>query len=393
MANWVEKLNRTAAKKSRLVLGMMSGTSADAVDSALCEINGSGLGASVSIRYFSSYPYRADLKELVKKGPLLSLAEISELNIELGEMFAEAAISAIKAAGLSASGIDLIASHGQTVFHHSGQRKIKSTLQLGDGDVIAERVGTFVFSDFRIKDIAFGGEGAPLTPYCDAVLFGGKTSAGRRAVINLGGIANITILSDKPSEIIGFDVGPANAPLDRLAMIISGGKSVCDTDGLMASSGTVNGDLLKKLLAEDKFISRTPPKSTGFEAYGDKFVQGLIARHGKADADLMATAVEFCAQAIALGLKSQSAKHPVVELVAAGGGVKNKFLMRRIGDLIKPTQLRLSDEFGIPSQAREAAAFAILGNDALSGAATSLPSVTGAGASAVLGKLSFPSSN
>ena len=290
--------------------------------------------------------------------------------------------------------VDLIGSHGQTIYHHSGVAGApRATLQVGDGDVIAVRTGRHVVSDFRARDVAAGGEGAPLSPIADAILFGGgkQGEPRRRAILNLGGIANITVLDDDPSRTFGFDTGPANAPLDRLARRISGGALACDRDGQLARSGRVNATLLTDLLQNDPFPSRRPPKSTGFEMYGDAFVDRVVATRGGADADLMATLVEFVARTVAIGIgQCATLGPPVEEVVAAGGGVQNPALLERIAALVAPVPVRPSDELGVPSDAREAMAFAVLADMTLRGAPAMLPPVTGAPPPKLLGKLSFP---
>lgn len=391
MINWRQRLDQIASKSSRLVAGIMSGTSADAVDIALCQISGFGLSAKIHLVHFYTHPYQAALQKTVKTAANLTLQDVSELNVGLGNLFAEATIAAIASAKLNIADLDLIGSHGQTVFHHSGKSAIKSTLQLGDADIIAQKVACLVVADFRAKDIALGGEGAPLTPYTDAVLFSGAAAGNvRRAVLNLGGIANITILASDPNKIIGFDTGPANAPLDRIAARLSNGKLTCDLDGALAAQGKVNLALVERLLKQDAFISRPPPKSTGFEAYGDSFVDMFIKEHGQVDNDLLANATEFVARSIALAVSQYSQAAKLDELVVAGGGVKNKFLIARIAQLVAPIKVKTSDELGVPHQAREAMAFAILANDMIAGCTTSLPSVTGAVRGGILGKLSVP---
>jgi anhydro-N-acetylmuramic acid kinase len=260
--------------------------------------------------------------------------------------------------------------------------------------VIAVRTGCYVISDFRSRDVAAGGEGAPLSPIADAVLFArrdGEDPGRRRAILNLGGIANITLLGDDPARVFGFDTGPANAPLDRLARRLSGGALACDRDGQFAHAGRVDDRLLAELLEHDPFPARRPPKSTGFEMYGDAFVDGAAGRHGGFDADLMATLTEFVARTVAIGIRQCDALGPPVEeIVAAGGGVKNPVLMERIAALVAPVPVRRSDELGVPSDAREAMAFAVLADMTLRGSPAYLPPVTGADAAKLLGKLSFP---
>ena len=344
--------------------------------------------------HYSEHAHDPEVKRQVLRAADLDLRAIAELNVLLGEAFAEACLLSLEEASISPAEVDLIGSHGQTVYHHSGVAGARrATLQLGDGDIIAVRTGRYVISDFRARDIAAGGEGAPLSPVADTILFAGRKLGKpcRRAILNLGGIANLTVLDDDPTRVFGFDTGPANAPLDRLARHLSGGELACDQDGRFAGQDKSTSRSSAELLEKDLFLARRPPKSTGFEMYGDAFVAQAAKRHGGYDTDLMATLTEFTARTIALGLR-QCAQFgpPIEEVVAAGGGVKNPALMERIAALIAPVPIRRSDELGVPSDAREAMAFAVLADMTLRGMTACLPPVTGATAPKLLGKLSFP---
>lgn len=384
-------LNAITKLEPRNVLGLMSGTSADGIDAALCRIhghgqpNGKGLkGARAELLHFERSSYSGAVKDKLKKGASLSIEELSDLNIEIGEEFGAAALRCIEKSGQDKTSVALIGSHGQTVFHHSGNSSIKATLQIGDGDVIADRVGITTISDFRMRDVAAKGEGAPLTPYADPILFG----AGPKIILNLGGIANITVIGEK-GKIIGFDTGPANAPLDRVVSFLTNGSESFDRDGKRALSGTINKNILEKLISQDKFIAEPYPKSTGTEKYGDEFTKGVIKLFGSPSSDVLATLCEFIAKAVAAGIKLSGAPESSM-IVCAGGGSQNRYLLERIRENLSPREVRVSDEFGVPWFAREAMAFAILANDALFSLPTSLPSVTGAARGSTLGKLSFP---
>jgi anhydro-N-acetylmuramic acid kinase len=336
------------------------------------------------------------VRDRVRAASNLRARDIAELNVRVGELFADACLATLQAAGIDPKDVDLVGSHGQTVYHHSSvPGAIRATLQVGDGDVIAERTGLPVVSDLRARDIAAGGEGAPITPLADRILFARRDPSGagprRRAVLNLGGIANLTVLDDDPSRIFGFDTGPANALLDRLALKLSGGALACDRDGGFARLGRVDDALLNSLLATDPFLRRPPPKSTGFEMYGDACLARAIAQHGGLDNDLMATLTEFSARAVAQALKDLvRVEPPVDEIVVAGGGVKNPALLDRIKVLVAPIPVRLSDELGVPADAREAMSMAVLANATLLGQPMTVPRTTGARHPVVLGKLSFP---
>jgi len=389
MTTWLHKLSTVAAQPSRIVVGLMSGTSTNDVDIAVCEIAGAGRGARVKLCHHGVVPYDPVLQAAVRSAASATTRQVAELHAALGRFFAEGLRTVITASGFALSGIDLIGSHGQTVYHHSAVPNApRVTMQLGDGDVIAEHLSVAVISDFRTRDIAAGGEGAPLTPYADDVLFG---STAGRAVLNLGGIANITVLSADPSKVGGFDIGPANAPLDRLARLLTKGAKSFDPDGSLARRGTVRSDILQQLITSDPFLSRPPPKSSGVEVYGDPFVEQLIALHGGLSEDVLATATEFVAATVRDACRSfVQPVAPMTELVLAGGGARNLFLRERLAALLAPCRVRTSDELGVPAEAREAMAFALLANDALLGLPTSVPNVTGARRAAVLGKLSFP---
>ena len=385
-------------KPSRVVVGMISGTSADSIDTAVCRIVGNGPptagrpGARVELIHYAETPYPAETRARILGLSSWGVRDVAEMNVLVAEAFAVACLKTLAEAGIAPEDVDAIGSHGQTVYHHSSvPGAIGATLQVGDGDVIAERTGCLTIADFRARDIAAGGEGAPISPFADMILYApreGEPQPSRRAVLNLGGIANVTVLDPDPSRVFGFDTGPANTLLDRLARRISGGTLSCDRDGEIARAGKVDETLVERLLAEDAYLARKPPKSTGFEMYGDAFVERAGALLGRFDADLMATLVEYTARTAADAFTRFIP--PVVEIVGAGGGVKNPALFNRLAELLVPARLILGDDRGVPGDAREAMAFAVLAHEALFGLPTSLPSVTGARRPAVLGKICLP---
>jgi anhydro-N-acetylmuramic acid kinase len=399
MSPTLRKLVETAAKPERTVVGVISGTSADAISVAVCRIKGGGVpsgsrpGAEVRLLRYYDHPYEPSVRAQVLRAGDLNTREVAELHVRVGVLFADACLAALRAAGVAPSDADVIGSHGQTLYHHSSvPGAVRATLQVGDGDQIAERTGLPVFSDFRARDIAAGGEGAPLTPLADLILFTprGPEGSGRRVVLNLGGIANVTVLDPDPARVFGFDTGPANALIDRLARRLSGGALAHDRDGRLALSGSANEPLLESWLHDDPFLHRRPPKSTGFEMYGDAFLDRAAAAHGALDADLMATLTEFTARSVAQALSQFVPRDPpVTEVIVAGGGVKNPALFQRLAAALAPVPLRRSDELGVPSDAREAMGFAVLANEALLGHANVLPAVTGARRPVVAGKLSL----
>jgi anhydro-N-acetylmuramic acid kinase len=401
MSPLLERLGAIARKPVRTVVGLISGTSVDAIDVAVCRIGGGGIprrertGARVELIHYEEVPHHPSLGPRLRDPEHLTPRDIAELHVELGLAFAEACLNAVRAAGLGPASIDLIGSHGQTLYHHSTLPGApRATLQLGDADQIAERTGSAVIADFRSRDIAAGGEGAPITPLADRILFAPRDGEPmcRRVIVNLGGIANVTILHDDPARIQGFDTGPANTLIDRLARHLSDGALDCDRDGQIAARGCVDSPLLERLLNDDPFLRKPPPKSTGPELYGAAFLAEAAAAHGGYDADLMATLTEFGARAIAHALSAFVASdRPIDEVILAGGGVRNPLLFRRIEALMAPVTVRRSDDLGVPSDAREAMSFAVLANEALLGNPTSWPCATGARRPLILGRLAFPS--
>jgi anhydro-N-acetylmuramic acid kinase len=397
--NATDWLHRLAGLRRRaaLVVGVLSGTSADGIDAAVCRItpaeeNKDGIHPRVELLHHLCYAHDPQVHEWIADSSPLGARRLAELNIRLGRRFAQACIEAIRSSGLQPGQIDLVGSHGQTLYHHSHVPGAERCgLQLGDGDEIAELTGLPVISDFRARDIAAGGEGAPITPIADLVLFRAFGSHGRRAVLNLGGIANLTVLDESPSRILGFDIGPGNALLDRLARRLTKGQLPFDVDGRLAAAGQVNQSLLDRLLAEDAFLKRRPPKSTGFEMYGDELLNDLERWHGRVDVDLLATAAEFTSRAIAQAMSGLlDEEMQPGEVVVAGGGTLNPDLMRRLTAAVAPRVVTRSDELGVPVSAREAMSFAILAHRTVLGLPSTWPRISGARHPVVLGKLSFP---
>jgi anhydro-N-acetylmuramic acid kinase len=396
MADWLQRL-AALQRRPACVIGVLSGTSADAIDVAVCRLapptdTDDENKPRAELLHFQSYPHDPEVREWISRAESLGARRLAEMHRRLGQRFAQACADAISSSGLDPAQIDLIGSHGQTLYHHSQVPGAeRCTLQVGDGDAIAELTGQPVVSDFRARDIAAGGEGAPLTPIADLVLFRPFGPHGRRAVLNIGGIANLTILDNLPERIIGFDTGPGNALLDRLTRRLTGARLAYDLDGRLAAAGTVNAGLLEQLLNEDPFLRRSPPKSTGFEAYGDALLEDLIRRHGKADADLLATLSEFTAQTVGRAIAEHVApQQQPGEIVVAGGGALNPDLMRRLAAAVSPRVVTRSDALGVPVEAREAMSFAILAHRTVLGMPSSWPGITGVRHPVVLGKLSFP---
>jgi anhydro-N-acetylmuramic acid kinase len=370
----------------KLVLGMISGTSMDGVDLAI--IRSKENGALFEFVELHSFVYPAEILALLHSVATLSTAKVSELHTKLGIFFGEAANTVIKSNSIKKDAeLLLIGSHGQTVYHHSCvPNAISSTLQIGDGDHIAAITGLPVISDFRTKDIALGGQGAPLTPYGDWVLF--KQLRGKAAVLNLGGVANLTFLAARKEDIIGFDTGPGNAPLDRLARKLSGNILLYDDGGRLAAKGVLDELFVERLLQEDSFLVSVPPKSTGFEMYGDKYIESIITKFGRLDNDLLLSMTCYVARTIAQSIEKFQ-PFSISELVVAGGGALNATLMSYLRKYLPHVTVTISDAYGVPIKAREAICFAVMAHDAVYGKETSLPAVTGASRGALLGKWSF----
>jgi anhydro-N-acetylmuramic acid kinase len=311
--------------------------------------------------------------------------EVCEVNVLLGEAFADAAGLAIRQTGVKA---DLIASHGQTVWHQVAPGHTRSTLQLAEPSVIAERLGVTTVADFRPRDVAAGGQGAPLASWGDALLFGdGQLS---RAVQNIGGIGNVTWVppGGQWEAMLAFDTGPGNALIDHAVWRLSSGMQRYDMDGSMAAAGRVDDEQLAELLDHPYFPAQ-PPKSTGRELFGaqlvDPFIDRCLAR-GMKPADIVATLTAFTAHSIADQYRRFLPGRPD-EVVIGGGGSRNPVLMQLLSELLDPAQIRLHEEFGLPSLGREAVYFALMGHEALHGRPNTVPSCTGATHSVVMGKV------
>lgn len=373
------------------VAGIMSGTSLDGVDVALVDIDDDGFD---TVGFHTvAYPEALRAALLGVSNCTTHTREISRLNFLLPEVYAEAFFDACKAAGVDPKSVDLIGCHGQTIFHESEPvevlgRKIASTLQIGDGSVLAERTGVPVVSDFRPRDMAAGGKGAPLVPFVDYLLF--RSDEFGRVALNIGGIANVTILPAgcTPEGVVAFDTGPGNMVIDQLASRFSGGKLRCDEGGAMAMAGEVNAGLLAELL-EDEYYARTPPKTAGREQYGKEFVDRLIARE-LSEADTVATATMLTAATIAEGIYgfSDAGEGGIGEVIVSGGGVHNPALMRMLRAELADMEVVDSAELGLDPDAKEAIAFAILAHETWHNRANNLASATGAKRGVALGKLS-----
>lgn len=385
----------------------MSGTSADGVDAAIIDLGPRG----IELLAFDIFPFSKAMRKAIFRLFDQSQARVDEIcamNFAIGEHFAASLISLAKRNHIPLDSINLIGSHGQTIWHEPSGRRIgsirtASTLQIGEPCVIAERTGITTIADFRTRDIAAGGQGAPLVPFADLVLFG---SASRTRVLqNIGGIANLTYLPrhehfrkrqvkalDIPDEVvngvIAFDTGPGNMIIDRLVSLASQGREAFDRDGRLASKGAINAELLASLMRH-KYLRRQPPKTTGREMFGRQFTDSLYAESTRkkiALADLIATATAFTACSIAQAYKRLLPAMPD-EIIICGGGARNPTLMDMLRRQAAPAKVMVMDELGVNADAKEAISFAILAAATVKGLPSNVPAATGAGSRVVLGKI------
>ncbi len=384
----MDRLLISKTKKTRRIVGLMSGTSADGIDAALVEVEGAGPGTRVQLLAFQTLGMPDELRRGVFSlfGVSASLDELCQLNFALGDAFGQAALEVIAAAGLAPAEVDLIGSHGQTV-RHLPKGTPASTLQIGEPAVIAQRTGIPTIADFRTADMALGGQGAPLVPLVDALLFSHGLRG--RAMLNIGGIANTTILpaGGEAEQAWAFDLGPGNALIDGAAAHFSQGRERCDRDGQGAAAGQVKEMVLAELMAHP-FLQLPPPKSTGREQFGAALLGELFANHRLEPADWLATLTAFTARSIADGLARFALNRTAVDEVwVSGGGAHNPVLMAQLREALPGLRVGGLDELGISVDAKEAVAFAVLANETLMGRPGNLPAATGASRPAVLGKI------
>ena len=386
------KFRELAEKMKLRVAGLMSGTSADGVDAAIVDIERQKvrLLAFHTVRY--SPALRAKVLELCRPQSA-RLDDICHYNFVLGEVFAEALIDLCRKSRMALSSIDLIGSHGQTIYHsprprRRGKNIIRSTLQIAEPSVIAERTGITTVADFRPRDMAAGGQGAPLVPYADYILF--RNSRRRRAIQNIGGIANVTFLpaACRHADIIAFDTGPGNMVIDRVVSLVTAGSQQYDRKGRLAAQGTVDTTLLKRLLRHPYF-KRQPPKTTGREEFGFQYADRLAilaSQRGLKPPDTVATATALTAVTIAQAYRSFLPKMPD-EIILCGGGAHNLTLLGMLQQQLEGVKILPMDDFEISIDAKEAVSFAILAYATIKGLPGNVPGATGAGRSVVLGKI------
>ena len=388
-------------RSPRTVVGLMSGTSLDGVDAALVELEGSGPDLTMEPEAFVHVPYPGALRNLIRQSTdpdSSSVQVLTRLDARLAETYAEAVDRVLAEANTDRNALDLVGSHGQTVCHlpepaDCAGARVRATLQLGNPSTLAIRLNVPVVGDFRPADMALGGQGAPLVPYFDYVTF--TDADEHRGLLNLGGIANLTVLpaGGTPDEVRAFDTGPANMVIDALADRLF--DAPMDRDGQHAAAGTPDHDLLADLL-EGPFFRRKPPKSTGRDDFGADYVDRLLnasQSRGLSPEDTMATATLLTAASVYQGYAQHvRPEQPIDVLIASGGGVHNDTLLRMLEDAFAPISVRIASEYGVDGDAKEALCFAVLAHETVNGVPTSLPSVTGAERAAILGSLSVPES-
>lgn len=366
-----------------LALGIMSGTSADGVSAAL----GSFQNHSFEFIGDVTIDYPDSTLLMIRERGELSAARASLLNRELGEIFATAALKLLKKTHTKASDVACIGSHGQTIYHGPDDA-LANTFQLGDPAVIAERTGIPVVSHFRQRDIAAGGQGAPLIPFFDQFFYGGGSM---RALLNVGGIANVTVVGKGVDAPLAFDTGPGNCLMDMAVQRFTNGKDMFDRNGHLAKQGALDMAAIQRMIAHP-FFKKNPPKSTGPELFNQAFLDAflgkeLLARH----ADTLATLNYFTCLTIQESFRNHIFnKYPIQELIVSGGGAFNKTLMRKLECLFAPIPVKSIESTGLPAQAKEPLAFAFFGLRCLHHQINHLPSGTGAKHARVLGSITKP---
>jgi len=395
----LERLMHVATKYSRRIIGIMSGTSLDAIDVAMVRIRKHGLSATVKLEHFRSYPYPPKIRAVVHElfdPKRARIDDICRYDFILGEVFAAAVLRLLKETKIKADTVDLVASAGQTIWHDPQLATVnadvawidhpletRSTFAIGQSAVIAERTGIITVGDLRVRDVAAGGQGAPLVPYFDWVLLRHKQRG--RCIQNIGGIGNVTYIppNAKWDDVIAFDTGPGNMIIDELAWVATNGRQTYDVDGTLAAQGRERQDLLEAWMS-DSYFSKTPPKTTGRELFGAQFARRILKDAKGIDLhDLIATATALTAESIARAYRDFiHPRGPVHEVLLAGGGAKNPTLVRMLKERMPKQKLAIYKA----SEAKEAMAMAMIANDSVVGLVTNVAGATG-GRPTVLGKI------
>lgn len=391
-------LKPICAKPERLVIGLMSGTSADGIDAALCRIRGNGLTTRVTMEAFHCTDFEAPLRERILTlagGEVGGTRELLLLSALLGRLYAESCLALCCQAGVKPSDIDLVGSHGQTLWHQPAPAdylgyQITGTLQMGEPSYINEALGCPVVSDFRVRDMAAGGQGAPLVPYTEFLLYRDENAT--VGLQNIGGIGNLTVLPRGGSlaDTFAFDTGPGNMVMDQLVARMTSGEKRFDEGGKLAAQGHVHPGLLAFMM-QDPYLKRKPPKTSGRECYGAPYVDALVREAealGVSPLDQLATATRFTAECIRSAIENDCTAKPE-KLIVGGGGSQNPTLMAMLADCLPGVRVLRNEDLGLDSNAKEAVAFALLANEYLFQNCGNVCRVTGARHPVVLGKLSL----
>ncbi len=383
-----------AKKKTLRIAGLMSGTSIDGIDAAIVDCS----KKKITPLSFSTTPYPDDVRQWIldtASGKKQSAGDLSDLNALIGQLHSLALERLCKESNIPLKSIDLIGSHGQTIHHNPDGRKIgkhhiRSTYQIGQADYLSQRFGACVIHDFRSGDLATGGQGAPLVPFADAVLF--RHNVKHRAIQNIGGIGNVTYLPAGKNKIIGFDTGPGNMLIDMAITTFTKGKNYFDDQGNIAAQGSLNKPLLKSLM-KHPYFKCPPPKSTGRELFSENYFKNILKHKKKyklSQEDVIATLTAFTAESICMAYKNYLPKK-LNEVILCGGGVHNNTLVSMLKKKLAPIDLLTSDDFGIDCDAKEAICFAILARETIYQNPVNSRHVTGAKRNTILGKITLPS--
>ncbi|MEX1294533.1 MAG: anhydro-N-acetylmuramic acid kinase [Candidatus Limnocylindrales bacterium] len=375
------------------VIGMISGTSADAIEAVCCQIDGAPPRLQIKVLLARTTPIPPDLQRRIHAAATIEGSDVESITLldaELGERFAEAARSVAHEMGLSSDHIDLIGSHGQTVWHAvRDDGSVAGSLQIGNGARVAERTGVTTVSDLRSRDIAAGGQGAPIVAYVDWLL--SRHESRYRAVQNLGGIGNVAFLpplADEATPPLAFDTGPANVLIDLLMTLITDGAASYDKDGAAAAAGTVDEPWVAELLTQPYF-ELAPPKTTGRELFSPAMARELLEtgrKRGRSDADIVATVTAFSADSVADAYRRFLPRSPD-EVIGAGGGTRNPVFMARLAAALPGTHVLTYEDLGYASQAKEAMAMAVLAYETWHGRPGTLPAFTGASHAVPMGAI------
>lgn len=390
-------------KEVRHVVGMMSGTSVDGVDAALVEISGTDSEPKVKLLAFENKPYPPQVREKIFSlfTPANAMVDkVGYMNFLLGEIYAKSALSVIEKAGMKPEEIDVIGSHGQTIWHAPIPESpdgipVAYTVQIGEGSVIAERTGILTVSDFRVADMAAGGQGAPLVPFSEYLLY--RREKETILLQNIGGIGNMTVMpaGAKPRDVFAFDTGPGNMIIDAVISAVTGGEKTYDAGGETAAKGRVCNALLD-ILKEEPYYRQPLPKTTGREHFGVQYTEKILSwwkENPIPVEDLLATVTDLTAYSIADAYERYVLpKYRASEIIVGGGGSYNATLLRFMKERFAPhgVAVRTQEDLGLSSDAKEAVAFALMADCCMRGKANTLPSVTGAEHPAVMGKISQP---